>query len=71
MESHDDRHLERVIRRTIWIAELSGQTHTAQNEVAVRTLRWLRPDMTALEALAKVELVRRRSVDSGSRFGRP
>jgi hypothetical protein len=58
-----DRHLERVIHRTIWIADLAGENYTTQNEVAVRTVRWMKPDMTASEALAKVNLVRQRSVD--------
>ncbi len=63
MLKNSDRHLERVIHRTIWIAELGGQDYTTQNEVAVRTVRWMRPDMTASEALAKIDLVRQRSVD--------
>ncbi len=63
MLNNADRHLERVIRRTIWMAELSGQNYTTQNEEAVRTVRRMRPDMTASEALAKVDLVRQRSAD--------
>jgi len=39
MLNNADRHLERVIRRTIWMAELSGQNYTTQNEEAVRTVR--------------------------------
>ena len=58
-----DRHLERVIRRTIWVADLSGQDYATQNSCAVRTVRWMRPNMTASEALAMVDLVRRRSID--------
>jgi hypothetical protein len=45
-----DRHLERVIYRAIQDAKLAGQDDTHQDEVAVRTLRWIRPEMTALEA---------------------
>ncbi len=63
MINNAERHLERVIRRTIWIAELSGRNHATQTDEAVRTLRRMRPDMTASEALAKVDLVRRRSAD--------
>ncbi len=63
MLNNADRHLERVIRRTIWMVELSGQNYTTQNEEAVRTVRRMRPDMTASEALAKVDLVRQRSAD--------
>ena len=63
MLKNADRHLERVIHRTISLAELGGQDYTAQNQVAVRTVRWIRPDMTATEALVMVDLVRQRSVD--------
>lgn len=63
MINNAERHLERVIRRAIWISELSGLNRTTQTEEAVRTLRRMRPDMTASEALAKVDLVRRRSAD--------
>ena len=63
MINNAERHLERVIRRTIWISELSGQNRTTQIEEAVRTLRRMRPDMTASEAVAKVDLVRRRNAD--------
>ncbi len=63
MPKNFDRHLERVIHRTIWVSELGGQNYTTQNEVAVRTVRWMRPDMTASEALAIVDLVRQSSVD--------
>ena len=71
MLKNADRHLERVIHRTIWVADWGGQTYTTQNEVAVRTVRWLRPDMTASEALAKVNLVRQKSVDLAWRLDRP
>ncbi len=63
MRNSADRHLERVIHRTICVAELAGENYTTQNEVAVRTVRWMKPDMTASEALAKVNLVRQRSID--------
>ncbi len=53
-----DRHLERVIFRAIQDAKLVGQDDMFQNEVAVRTVRWIRPEMTASEALTAVESVR-------------
>ena len=53
-----DRHLERVIFRAIQDAKLAGQDETFQNEMAVRTVRWMRPEMTASEALTAVESVR-------------
>ncbi len=71
MLKNADRHLERVIHRTIWVADWGRQTYTTQNEVAVRTVRWLRPDMTASEALAKVNLVRQKSLDLVWRLDRP
>ena len=46
MLKNADRHLERVIHRTISLAELGGQDYTTQNEVAVRAVRWTKPDMT-------------------------
>ncbi len=63
MLNNADRHLERVIRRTIWISGLSGQSYVTQNEEAARTVRRMRPDMTPSEALAKVDQVRHRSAD--------
>ena len=71
MPKNFDRHLERVIHRTILVSELGGQNYTTQNEVAVRTVRWMSPDMTASEALATVDLVRQRSVDLAWRPDRP
>ncbi len=53
-----DRHLERVIHRAIQDAKLAGRDNTIQNEVAVRTVRWIRPEMTASEALTVVKSVR-------------
>ncbi len=55
-----DRHLERVIYRAIQDAKLAGRDKTIQNEVAVRTVRWIRPEMTASEALTAVNSVRRK-----------
>ena len=53
-----DRNLERVIYRAIQDAKLAGRDNTIQNEVAVRTVRWIRPEMTASEALTVVKTVR-------------
>ncbi len=61
MLNNADRHLERVIRRMILVAELSGRNHTTQHEEVVRAVRRMRPDMTALEALAKVNQARHRN----------
>ncbi len=63
MRNNADRHMERVIHRSICLAELAGENSAIQNEVAVRSVRWMKPDMTASEALAKVNLVRRKSLD--------
>ncbi len=63
MLKNSDRHLERVIHRTICIAELNGRDYMTQHGEVVRTVRRMRPDMTASEALAKVDLVRQRSAD--------
>jgi len=55
-----DRHLERVIYRAIQDAKQAGQDDTLQNKMAVRTVRWIRPEMTAVEALTAVKSVRRK-----------
>lgn len=55
-----DRHLERVIYRALQDAKLAGQDDTHQDQSAVRTVRWMRPEMTALEALRAVKSVRRK-----------
>ncbi|HEX9771497.1 MAG TPA: hypothetical protein VGA50_20160 [Kiloniellales bacterium] len=54
-----DRQLERVIYRAIQDAKLAGQDDAIQNAVAARTVRWMRPEMTASEALRAVQSVRR------------
>ena len=61
-----DRHMERVIRRTIWMAELGGQDYATQDRIAVRTLRCMRPEMTVSEALAVVRRVRSGSAEAAS-----
>ena len=55
-----DRTLERVIYRAIQDARLAGQDDTLQDAAAVRTVRWMRPEMTTSEALTAVKVVRRK-----------
>jgi hypothetical protein len=54
-----DESIERIIRRVLDEARAGGRDHLTQTELAVRAVREARPDMTASEALAAVELVRR------------
>ena len=55
-----DRTLERVIYRAMQDAKLAGQDDTLQDAAAVRTVRWMRPEMTTSEALTAVRVVRRK-----------
>ncbi len=71
MLNNADRQLERVIRRMIWIAELSGRNYTTEFDEVVRTVRRMRPEMTASEAMAKVNQVRHQSVDLARQVDRP
>jgi hypothetical protein len=64
MQRHVDRHLERVIRRTILDAQLSGKDYPTQDKVAAHTVRRIRPDMTASEAVALVDLARRDEIEA-------
>jgi hypothetical protein len=64
MQRHVDRHLERVIRRTILDAKLSGKDYPTQNEIAAYTVRRIRPDMTTSEAMAAVDLARRDEIEA-------
>ena len=54
-----DPDLERVIRQALADAEATGQDYLTQTEAAVRTILQVRPDMTASDALAAVDLARR------------
>jgi hypothetical protein len=54
-----DKSIERIIRRTLKDARAKGRDHLTQTELAVRAVLEARPDMTASDALAAVELVRR------------
>ena len=71
MLNNADRHLERVIRRMIWIAELSGRNYTTEYDEVVRTVRRMRPEMTTSEAMAIVNQVRHQSVDLARQVDRP
>ncbi len=54
-----DKSIERIIRRALEDARAKGRNHLTQTELAVRAVRQARPDMTASDALAAVELGRR------------
>ena len=54
-----DQSLERITRRVLEEARAKGRDHITQTELAVRAVCEARPDMTASDALAAVELVRR------------
>jgi len=54
-----DKSIERIIRRILEEARAKGRDHLTQTELAVRAVCQARPDMTASEALAAVEIVRR------------
>ncbi len=54
-----DPDLENVIRQALADAKAAGKDYLSQTEVAVRTVRQARPDMTASDALVAVNLVRR------------
>ena len=55
-----DPDLENVIRQALADAEVAGRDHVGQTGHAVRAVLQARPDMTASEALAAVNLVRRK-----------
>ena len=54
-----DPDLENVIRQALGDAQAAGRDHLGQTELAVRAVQRARPDMTASDALAAVNLVRR------------
>ena len=54
-----DPDLENVIRQTLADAQAAGKDHLSQTELAVRAVQRARPDMTASDALAAVNLARR------------
>ncbi len=57
--THMDRDLENVIRQALEDAQAAGKDHLSQTELAVRAVQRARPDMTASDALAAVNLMRR------------
>ncbi len=61
LRSHSrmDPDLENVIRQALGDALVAGKDHLSQTELAVRAVLQVRPDMTASDALAAVNLMRR------------
>ncbi len=53
-----DLDLENVIRQALADALAAGKDHLIQTEEAVRAVLQVRPDMTASDALAAVNLAR-------------
>ena len=53
-----DEGIERIIRRVLEEARAKGRDHLTQTELAVRAVCQARPDMTASDALAVVNMVR-------------
>ncbi len=56
--THMDPDLENVIRQALGDALAAGKDHLSQTELAVRAVQQVRPDMTASDALAAVNMVR-------------
>ncbi len=54
-----DKSVERIIRRVLEDARAAGRDHLTQTELALRAVCEAQTDMTASEALAAVEIVRR------------
>ncbi len=52
-----DSDLENVIRQALGDALAAGKDHLSQTELAVRPIQRARPDMTAPDTLAAVNLV--------------
>ena len=55
--AHMDPDLDNVIRQALGDALAAGKDHLSQTELAVRAVQRARPDMTASDALAAVNLV--------------
>ncbi len=51
--------LDNVIRQALENAQAAGKAHMSQTVLAVRAVQRARPDMTAFDALAAVNLMRR------------
>ncbi len=56
---HTDRDLENVIRQALGISKAAGRDDMGQTVLAVQAVQRARPDMTAYDALAAVNLVQR------------
>ncbi len=54
-----DPDLENVIRQALADAQAAGKDHMSQGEEAVQAVQRARPDMTATDALAAVNMARR------------
>jgi len=54
-----DQDVQRIARRVHEEAQAAGRDSLGQTEAAVRAVRVARPEITASEALAAVNLVRR------------
>ncbi len=54
-----DPDLANIIRQALADAEAAGKDYQGQTEEAARAVLQARPDMTALDALVAVNLVRR------------
>ncbi len=54
-----DPDLENVIRQALADAQAAGKDHMGQTVLAVQAVQLARPDMTAADALAAVNLVQR------------
>ncbi len=53
-----DPDVENVIRQALADAQAAGKDYLSQTEIAVRAVQRVRPDMTASDALAAVNLER-------------
>ncbi len=58
-QTHMEPDLENVLRQALGDALAAGKDHLSQTEEAVRAVQRARPDMTASDALAAVNLARR------------
>jgi hypothetical protein len=57
--SRMDPDLDNVIRQALDDAQAAGKAHMSQTVLAVQAVQRARPDMTAIEALAAVNRMRR------------
>ncbi len=54
-----DRDLKNVIQQALGDARTAGKDHMGQTELAVQAVQRVRPDMTASDTLATVNLMQR------------